>query len=100
MSSVEQVLAEIKTERWRQDNKFGEQNHPDGTSKDYKWLADSAREKCNSNAENGLVTWKNILQEEFYEALSETNQYLIRAELLQVAAVCVSWIQSIDRRNK
>jgi hypothetical protein len=65
------VLDEVQDERRRQDAKWGEQNHPDGT----------------------------IALEEVFEALVETDPAKLRDELLQVAAVAVAWVEAIDRRG-
>lgn len=93
------VLNEIREERQRQDAKWGEQNHPDGTNLlNAEWRA-HARKQCQTAAAEGRVTWAHILQEEFVEALAEVEPELLRAELLQTAAVCVAWIEAIDRRK-
>ena len=105
MSTVD-VLVEIGEERARQDAKWGEQNHPDGTGPKVAWgrLAHAedhvrdARLACQSAAARGDVTWRHIAQEKIYEAFAETDPANLRAELIQVAAVAVAWVQAIDRR--
>lgn len=102
MSVIRPVKAinDIANERARQDEMWGEQNHPDGTgSIGNKLEADFRRKDCNAafNADNG--TWRQILLEEVYEALAESDPEKLREELVQTAAVCVAWIQAIDRRN-
>ncbi len=109
------VLGEIDVERLRQDTKWGEQNHPDGTGEDwphmvipaYGWNVDStvaqhaarlARLNCQRHAKTGNVTWLHIGLEEVAEAFAETAPEKLRAELIQVAAVMVAWIEAIDRR--
>lgn len=101
------VLAEIGYERTRQDAKWGQQNHPDGTGPDLEtppgWtaaeLADAARNSCQRRAEMGIGTWSDIFTEEACEALAESDPARLRAELIQVAATAVNWIEAIDRRN-
>lgn len=90
------VVDEVHDERESQDAKWGEQNHPDGTSDSYALNAHVARENYEL-AEK--LTWRHILTEEFYEALAETDPVKLRAELIQVAAVAVAWIEAIDRRG-
>jgi hypothetical protein len=104
--STADVLAEIADERERQDAKWGEQSHPDGTGhKKFAAMRDAARAACERAAahgsvtENGYVTWRHILREEFYEALAETDPKALRAELIQVAAVATAWVEAIDRRS-
>lgn len=108
-TSTEEVLAEIYTERLKQDEKWGEQNHPDGTGPDVPmpstWLnmremAERAREACQIKAGRGDVTWLDILREEVFEAFAEADPAKLRAELVQVAAVAVNWVEAIDRRAK
>ena len=102
------VLEEVSHERVRQDAKWGEQNHPNGTGEDWNWingqgaghiqmLADIKREACERHFENGTGSYADILAEEFYEALAESDPARLREELIQVAAVAVAWVEKIDR---
>lgn len=93
------VLPEIAAERERQDEKWGEQNHPDGTGPGYRAAAFEARRRCQRAARSGLVTYKDILEEEVYEAFAETDPVELREELVQVAAVAVAWIEKLDRER-
>lgn len=96
----ERVLEDVRNERRLQDVQWGDQNHPDGTGRlGDKQSADAARESCDVLAESGRVTWRDILAEEFREALAESEPDKLRAELVQVAAVAVNWIEAIDRRS-
>lgn len=93
------VLPEIADERERQDERWGEQNHPDGTGPGYRVHAIEARVRCQRAARIGLVTYKDILEEEVYEAFAETDPVELRKELIQVAAVAVAWIEKLDRER-
>ena len=93
------VLPEIDDERKRQDEKWGEQNHHDGTGPGFARGADARRERCQQAAKLGLVTYRHILDEEVWEAFSETDPSKLRAELVQVAAVAVAWIEKLDRER-
>ncbi|GAA2159263.1 hypothetical protein [Glycomyces lechevalierae] len=102
------VLDEIAAERARQDAQWGEQNHPDGTGPKVvlaggnAWMeehAEHARRECQTAADAEAVTWRHILREEVYEAFAEFDPAALRAELVQVAAVAVAWIEAIDRRE-
>ncbi|MEU0370609.1 hypothetical protein ABZ070_10150 [Streptomyces sp. NPDC006283] len=90
----------IDTERQAQLAKFGDQKHPDGTSNDptSRLMRDSARFLCELAAQRGDVTWARILDEECREVMAETDPAKLRAELVQVAAVCAAWIHDLDRR--
>lgn len=95
------VLSEVAAERARQDAKWGEQNHPDGTE-DGAFFAERARlrkQLCQEHAAAGTVTWRHILDEEVHEAYTETDPAQLREELIQVAAVAVAWGEAIDRRS-
>lgn len=112
----EQVLAEVAAERQRQDAKWGEQNHPDGTGVSWPEMvipafgwsstlqpahqaAHLARKTCQRAAKDGRCTWLAIALEEVAEAFAETDPARLRAELIQVAAVAVAWVEAIDRRE-
>jgi hypothetical protein len=97
---TDRVLSEILAERIDQDTKWGEQNHPDGTALlGSKANADQARQICQRAARADEVTWNHILTEEFLEAMAEDNPGRLRAELVQIAAVAVAWVEAIDRRH-
>lgn len=102
------VLEEVSHERARQDARWGEQNHPDGTGpmKAYGFLgtaedhALTARARCDSAHRLGEGTWEHILTEEYAEALAEEDPGKLRAELIQIAAVATAWAEAIDRRAR
>ena len=104
------VLDDVLTERRRQDARWGEQNFPDGTGPRRvepcagfpitNWaLADAARLHCERMASATTITWADIFREEAREVhAAEPNSDELRAELIQVAAVAVAWVEAIDRR--
>src|SRR5690606_41514446 len=75
------------------------QMHPNGTSPKFKPLADSARNACRKADGQGANTWMHIMREEVWEALSETDRDRLRAELVQVIAVGVAWIECLDEQT-
>lgn len=97
------ALGDVHLERLRQDGTWGEQNHPDGTGlalpEPFRGAADQARRLCQHHARQGTVTWRHILMEEVAEALEAPDPAALRAELVQVAAVAVAWVEAIDRRQ-
>lgn len=95
---TEAVLRHIGTERLLQDEKWGEQNHLDGTGGN-EAAADLARLVCQQAARAGQLSWRYVLDEEVQEAFAESDPARLRAELVQVAAVAVAWIEAIDRRG-
>ena len=92
------IFSEIDEEMNRADAKFGPQYElPWGTGGViFPSYRNTARKQCQDAAESGTCSWQLILQEEVYEAFAETEPELLRAELLQVAAVAVRWIDAID----
>jgi hypothetical protein len=93
------VYGAIARERTAQDAKWGEQNHPSGTGiPGSRVLADEARRWTDMQAAEKTLKWVDILEEEVAEAAAESDPAKLRAELVQVAAVAVAWIEAIDRR--
>lgn len=116
MSETSEVLTEVQDERNRQNAKWGEQNHPNGTGPetyplgemdcltfselgecDGPELAAVATLTTDKSARRGTVTWKDILLEEVFEATAEEDPDKLRMELIQVAAVATQWVEAIDR---
>lgn len=100
LSRTRFVLTDVWDERVRQAIKWGQQNYLDGTARPGSVeLADHYRAVCQSNTPD-TDNWQDILLEEVYEAMAESDPEKLRAELVQVAAVAVSWIESLDRRSR
>ncbi|MGU3409149.1 helix-turn-helix domain-containing protein [Microbacterium sp. M1A1_1b] len=101
------ITVEVRAERMRQNAKWGEQNHPDGTGIStlllegelVETVLERVRDELNDDAASGNATWAQILYEEFLEALAESDPAKLRAELIQVQAVAQQWVAAIDRRN-
>lgn len=104
MKDADGVLYEVQMERSRQDAKWGQQNHPDGTAPDgvakAKEIADAARKVCDHMAATKKLTWMHIFTEEVMEAFAETDELKLRVELIQAIAVGVAWVEAIDRRRR
>ncbi len=93
------ICAEIAEERVRQDERWGEQNWPDGTGSEiWREAADTYRRECDKAHAAGYLTWCHIILEEVAEALAEADPGKLRAELVQAAAVLVAHVEAIDRR--
>ena len=63
----------------------------------------SARANCQAAFRRGNGSWAHILHEEFGEAIDEAragNADALREELIQVAAMCIAWVEAIDGRAK
>lgn len=117
VADAEEIAVEVLAERDRQDRKWGEQNHIDGTGPqsmplllvysdgDVRDDDPAARLSSLFQAETDeaarvdAVAWIDILLEEVFEASAEEDFEKLRAELIQVAAVAQQWVQAIDRRG-
>lgn len=104
MTHLDVVLDEVAEERARQDARWGEQNHSDAAGYGDIDLVKSAMEARQVNQkliQAKTMSWAAILGEEVAEVFDELNvdDKNLREELIQTAAVCVAWIQAIDRRN-
>lgn len=85
---MEAILAEIKAERLRQNEKWGEQNHHP-----VEWLAILSEETGEVAKEVVELTFSND------ESEVKTRLQNYRMELIQVAAVAVQMIECLDRSN-
>jgi hypothetical protein len=100
LAALRRVLAEVEAERQRQHARFGEQSLPDGTGGEgWREAAQEEREALQRATLLGRDTYANIFSEEVCEAFAESDPAKLRAELVQVAAVAVQWIEAIDGRG-
>jgi len=102
---MDKIFEEIRAERKRQDEKFGEQNHLmlgkfyspescEGIAKLHKEV-----NRFKAGLRNDCFSWLTILLEEVYEVFAETDPKKQREEMIQVAAVAVNIIQCLERKN-
>jgi NTP pyrophosphatase (non-canonical NTP hydrolase) len=84
----EKILKEVKEERERQDGIWGEQNH-----KPIEWMAILMEEVGEASKE---------ALEAYFEGKAKDRKFLLkryRKEIIQVAAVAISMIESFDRNE-
>jgi hypothetical protein len=103
---VQMVLDEMS----RQKLKFGEQNHPilltdkisnHGVENVYGIPTEKAvKELVDTKALVGGLSYFDILLEEVVEVANCKNAKDLRTELIQVTAVALSMIESLDRNGK
>lgn len=100
------IAEEVKDELDRQLTKWGEQNHPsviNGLSPEslaYTYgipVETLAKAHCDNAA---TITWAHIAVEELCEAVAASSDSERRIELIQLAAVIVSWIECLDRNGR
>lgn len=93
---ITDVLAEVE----RQVSLWGVQVHPDGTGPYYKSNADKAKVRCAVAVGRDTLTWLNIAEEEFWEAMAEDDPAKLREESIQVIAVFMSWLRDQATRTE
>lgn len=93
------LLPTVQQEINKQDEKWGEQNHPcRNVLLTYKLNSpDYYKEVCDERAQVGTVTWADIALEELSEAIYEEDIYKRKEEVIQLGAVCVQWAAKIER---
>ena len=110
---MEKILKEVKDERLKQDAKWGQQAYPildlillnrsaERMCEEYEIPSESrAKQLCELHSRRGDVTYMHILIEELSEAVScGRDTQSLREELIQVAAVTVAMIESLDRNKQ
>lgn len=101
MTKTGTVLGEVLAERFAQHEKWGVQSWPNGTGGEQaRILADGARALTDRAAKDGTLTYRNILEEEVYEAFAESDPEKLKVELVQVAAVACAWAEKLDREKE
>ncbi|RIT64099.1 hypothetical protein D2E95_01900 [Mycobacteroides abscessus] len=98
MTSTEHVLQLVAAERQRQQDKWGEQNHPNivssgtyadairGESARFYGIPTAAEAKARTDerARRGEVTWMDILIEELAEAAEAADIYQMNREVFRL----------------
>ena len=102
--AVDEALGDVRAERKRQHARWGEQNHPNvGDSDLWRRSCHNLGRRLEAGARRRLTgppTYEAILMEEVGEALQElSDDVSLEAELIQVAAVAVAWVEAIRRRR-
>lgn len=115
--STIQVLEGVFEERKRQVARYGQNDDlEDGTGPDETWLGLELdpgetltatdieyrlREDYEAHeARHDKPTWMHLVREEIAEAFAESDPTRLEEELVQVAALCVSWVESIRLRKR
>lgn len=106
------VLQDVRAERARQFAQYGtNEDLVDGVGPTARWLQPYSADIASvverrfrddyeqTEADHGAPTWARLLREEMAEALAEGDPAKLRAELLQVAALAVSWVEKLDLRE-
>ena len=106
---TEHVLSLVADERLRQEARYGPANEllRDGSGPETRWLgpytgdsASAIQRRLRADYEDwedevGAPTWVHLIREEIAEAFEEDDPALLAEELVQVAALCVSWVERL-----
>jgi DNA mismatch repair ATPase MutL len=100
------VIALLIEELRRQDEKWGEQNHPliggfdpELQREEFEAYESELKEVNDLRVEFGTMGWDSILLEEVYEALAATEKAEQITELVQVAAVAIQAAMALERAS-
>jgi hypothetical protein len=106
-------LDEVRAHRAWQAERYHDVNQtmPDGTGPDAQWIPglpyDAATIETifrldwdyDRDPDPKEQSWMRLLREEVAEAFACPNTLCLREELVQIAAVAVSWIETLDARD-
>lgn len=106
------VLKLVARERVEQVCRYGHNDDlENGTGPDVRWLlannlnqASDVEELFRENyeeheAKHGKPTWMHLVREEIAEAFQESDPERLAEELIQVAALCVSWVETLRKET-
>ena len=65
----------------------------------YRNARDASQAHSDRQEAAGTITWTDILLEEVFEALAETDPARLREELVQVAAVALAIVEDLDWKS-
>jgi hypothetical protein len=94
-----QAFFDVRNERQRAERFHPETTDaPDGTGGGGRdtWRT-IAQHSCDRATREHQLTFAHVLDEETAEVLAETDPAKLRKELVQVMAVCLRWIDKLDR---
>lgn len=100
--SLSRVLAEIAAERAVQNDLWGGRGLPDGVggpAAGPPGQAARARAERDEAAGSDALTWRHVLTADFLDAVTAAEPDRLRAALVRLAAVSVTWTQTLDRRS-
>lgn len=97
-TKTREILYEIQRECVRREVRGGaDRGHPLGMGlPDFAGLAEQAKHDTDEATKDGTLTWRHIVNEEFFEMVCESDPDRVREEAIQLAAVVVQIVKYID----
>ena len=98
------ALIDVGFERNKQLEMYGDQHYSNGIVPDTytRNLETETKQYVEAAIDKGVLTWADILEEEIAELMntprSEHHDVEVVDELIQIAAVCVAWVEDIRAR--
>lgn len=107
------VIIDLVRRREAQEERYGHLNDllVDGTGPDVQWLPAGVEFNAQQiqqwfrrdyeaqfDEEARLPSWMHLVREEIAEAFEQSDPERLEDELLDVAALCVSWIERLRKR--
>lgn len=80
------------------DGSAGRALHGPTVSRDMDAEREARRKRLDAER-TGRITWRHLLDEAHASVVSSGPEPRIRAQLVELAALAVSWIEAIDRRK-
>lgn len=94
------AMTMLRLERERQMDKWGVQNHPNGTGSEMAHtVAEQWKTVCDIKNSLDNDDWATIAAEEFFEALAETELNKLIDEVAQFTAVGIAWLEDLLRQK-
>jgi hypothetical protein len=103
-----EIIGRVWSERHRQVSMYGfNETLKWGTGPDVEWMNPITNFRAETlesvlridyekfSKDEGLPTWMHLVREEMAEAFMEEDPERLAEELIQVAALCVSWVERI-----
>lgn len=76
-------------------------SYPDGVGgADARRVADAFHQELESAKRESRVTWRLILSEQIMAAFAAEDPRELRARLVQVGSLAISWVADLDVRKK
>ena len=93
------VLGDVLLEFARLDAIHGGHDRSNGTGRhDYGKQADQAAASTRRARRKDKLTWRHVLAEQFWSAITQSDNGQLRKALISLAAHALLWAAAIDRR--
>lgn len=95
---IEKVLDYVRLARKAQIDEYGEGEHfPTGTGHEH-WATLLAEQKTENvrARQAGQLSWRHLLLEDFYSAMTETNVEILKVKIAELGATCLGFLEQLE----